>query len=203
MKNLLWFCLFGSLWLVGCASNNEPAPNENVDALHQQFHGRYEIVSSISSEPVDVNLDGRSSVDLLQEYPYLKEHFLQITIQGPDKYTPKRVFLFTQFWPEQYLSLKSVGEWTGQVVAYEPNSMVNFAMQTASRTFTFSSDLKEIQVIPTQDKTENSFRWQRPELVMVDVSDYVTTINKRRLYTTSGVKDVVITTLYRRYTTVT
>ncbi len=196
MKKFIWFCLF----MAGCSQKDMPAPNEDVDVLHQRFHGKYEIVSSTSNEPVDINLDGRSSTDMFQEYPYLLENNLRIDIYGPNKYNTKRVFLFDQMWPEQYLRIPSGLDWQGQLLDYEPGATVDFAEQPATRAFTFSPDVKQLVVIPSTDATEKSFRWQRPESATVEGDDYIRTINKRRLYTRAGVKDVLITTLYKRYT---
>ncbi len=202
MKKIIWIGVLGGLFLTGCsqkdAATPAPAPNENVVLLQQQFQGKYEIVSSTSSEPVDVNLDGKSSVDLFQEYPYLSQHTLRIDIYGPNTYNPKRSFIFYQFWPEQYVRLPSGQEWTGQTIPYEPGSSADFAMQGATLAFNVSPDVKQLLVEPGENISP--FRWQRPESVTVEGTDSIRTVNKRLLYTQAGVKTVTITTLYKRFT---
>ena len=83
-------------------------PENDFNALYQQFHGRYKIISSTSSEPLDVNLDGTSSLDMLQEISELnfqegKQYYVQLSIYRPSKNTPEPKFGFAQWWPEQYI----------------------------------------------------------------------------------------------------
>lgn len=205
MKKVALIYLFGSLCLLGCSVKDQvipvpaPAPNEDVTALYQRFHGKYELISSTSNEPIDVNLDGRSSVDMVQEYDYLKEHNLEIRIYARDNPSLNRTFNFTQAWPEQYFYNDSTKErWNGEFLNYVPNLSISYAHQGAFHGFEFSPDLKQILV--KLNTNENPFRWQRPESATVEAGDYIRTVNKRRVYTRAGVKEVVITTVYKRYT---
>ena len=68
MKNLLISTLV-LIQMLGCKSNEQIPQQEtrNIDALYQQFHGKYRIVNAVSNEEVDVNLDGKASTDLLLE----------------------------------------------------------------------------------------------------------------------------------------
>ena len=147
MKKVI--CLLVSLYLTGC-SPKDIAPNENVEALHKRFHGKYKPIISIASEEVDVNLDGKSSLDLFQEYPYLEQYTLQINIFGPNQHQPEPAFLFTQWWPEQYVSIGFSKQWNGEPLAYDPSYYANFAMQGGTHTFSFSADVKQIFVKPNE-----------------------------------------------------
>ena len=198
-------CLLGGMWLASC-SPNDPAPNEDVNALHQRFHGKYKALSSVSSEAIDVNLDGQASTDMLVEIPDLtlqNSNYLELRIYGSGKYRPSNVFLFTQWWPEQdiFIPTNKTQRWEGEEIAYQPNLTVNYPMQGTPRYFSLSADLKQMTV--TSNQKEDSFRWVRPESVTVENNGRLQVVNKRRLYTRSGVKEVVITTVYERYTMIT
>lgn len=199
MKTKTLMGLLTGLWLIGCAPDL-PAPSEDVNALHQRFHGKYKPISSVASERVDVNFDGKLSDDLLQEYPYLDEHDLRIDIYGPSKHRPANSFTFYQLWPEQYVSTGFSQQWNGELIDYDPRYSVNFNQQGSTRAFTFSPDVKQIYVEPYADENLNAFRWLRPESVTVEANGYLRVINKRRLFTTAGVREITITTLYERYT---
>lgn len=200
MKTKLWIALLGGLWLAGCAPK-DPAPNEDVNALHEKFHGKYKAISSVSSEVIDVDLDGRASTDMIHEIPDLispNSNFLELRIYGPSKYRSENSFLFTQWWPEQYIWFNNK-QWEGEPIDYQPGLSVNYAMQGTSRYFSFTPDLSQLQVQPMNN--ENAFRWVFPQSVTVDKrTGTIQVVNKRRLYTSAGVKEVVITTVYQRYT---
>ena len=189
--------------MVGCFPDFTPS-NADTPKLYERFHGKYNVISSVSSEAVDVNLDGKASIDMTKEIVQLAPEYgqqLELRIYSPSKNSNGNSFLFYQFWPEQaiYISNK---EWNGEDIAYQPGLIVNFLQQGVVRYFTFSPDLSKLLV--KQTNYESPFRWVFPESVMVDNStDVIQIVNKRRLYTSAAVKDVVITTRYKRYTMIT
>ena len=199
--NRLQFVMFMSgLLLIGC-SPKEVAPNENIPALNAQFHGKYKIIRSVSSEAVDVNLDGISTTDMMVEIPELSRTYsnnLEIRIYGSSMYRPDPSFSIIQWWPEQYIRLNN-NNWEGEPIDYQPGLIVNYAMQGGTRRFVFSSDLKSITVQPNDH--ESAFRWVFPESVTVNPDNTIEVVNKRKLYTSEGVKEFMITTVYERYTT--
>lgn len=198
--------LLAGMWLAGCAPR-DPAPNEDVNLLYQRFHGKYKVIRSVSSEAIDVNLDGKASTDMVQEIPQLTSpyrNYLELRIYGPSKYRSENAFLLTQWWPEQdiFIPTNKTQRWEGELIEYQPGLSVNYAMQGTSRYFSFSPDLSELQVQPTTN--ENAFRWVFPQSVTIEKSTgNIQVVNKRRLYTRTGVKEVVITTVYQRYTIIT
>ena len=76
-----------------------------------------------------------------------------------------------------------------------------YALQAAPYSFTFSDDLR--QIIVTPNEKVDKIRWVKPESVMIEPGDRLRVVNKRRLYTKQGVKEVLITTVYERYTMIT
>lgn len=199
MKKTVLVGLLTGLWLTGC-SPNDPAPNENLDLLYQRFHGKYKAIRSEASEAIDVNLDGQVSTDMLTEIPALTatyQNYLELRVYAAYK---RPVFLFTQWWPEQeiFVPTNKTQRWEGEDIPYQPDLLVNYAMQATPRSFSFSTDLKQIAV--SSNKSENLFRWVRPESVTVEGNNRTRIVNKRRLYTRQGVKEVTITTTYERFT---
>lgn len=196
------------LTISGCKKdNNEPdiraEEAQKVAVLQDRFHGKYGIVSSVSNEAVDINMDGVSSTNLFEEIDILpfemNYHFdVEVRIYDPNPISSKPSYLFSQAWPEQYISLDN-GEWTGGPnLNYDPALQIHFLRQGTARQFTFSDDTKLFNVLSTEN--ENPYRWVKPESVEVGATGRLTVVNKRYLYTKSGVKQVLITSVYERFT---
>jgi hypothetical protein len=175
-------------------------PNQDLEALYQRFHGKYQVVSATASQPLDVNLDGVASTNLLKEMAALSENsaFLELRVKYPDR----SVFLFSQFWPEQYVySFTKPGNlhWNGwDMLAYNPAYSVQYAQQANPYSFSFNDDLSQVMVAPNSNA--DSTRWAKPESVLVEANEQLRLVNKRRIYTREGVKEVLITTIYKRFT---
>ena len=189
-----------------CKSEDKSLPPaENFDALHQQFHGKYKIVSSVSSEPLDVNLDGSSSTNLLKEIEVLQtgtltDPFSQITIHGPSKVDPKPSFTFMQAWPEQFVRMGGGKVWDGiEMIPFNPAYSFGYDMKVHYREFRFSEDLKQLTVLP--DNSESPLFLQSvPKSVTVQQDGRLVVVANRRIYTSQGVKEVTVTTTYERFT---
>lgn len=184
-----------------------PAPNEDASVLSPLFHGKYRVISSVSSEPLDVNLDGTVSTDLIREIPELEvdartRYNVEIRIYGPSSSSPKPSFSFMQWWPEQFIRTGVGKVWDGgELIDYNPAYIVKHDFQGSFRGLTFSTDLKKLTVKPNEN--ENPFRWVRPQSVTVENNGRLRVVNQRRLYTREGVREVTITTVYERFTTTT
>ena len=205
MKTNWIVCLLGGMWLAGC-SPKDLVPYEDVPTLYDKFHGKYNVISSVSNEAIDVNLDGKASTDMTKEIPQLAPEYgqqLELRIYGRNKNSTKNTFLFNQSWPEQHIWIYTINKvWEGEPIEYQPNLIVNYNKQGVIRTFSFSPDLGQLKVQPSPN--ENAFRWVFPQSVTVDKNTgTIQVVNKRRLYTRTGVKEVVITTVYERYTMIT
>jgi hypothetical protein len=188
--------------VLGCKSEDAPLPaNENVDALYQQFHGKYKIVSSVSSESIDVNLDGVSSMDLLAEIEELSNiSKLDIRIYEPSDRNPKPTFIFTQAWPEQSLRMGSGRVWDGiEIISFNPAYNFAYDMKVVARSLSFSEDLRQLTVTP-DDSEDPFFKQSAPKSVSVKDDGTLTVVANRRIYTSSGVREVTVTTIYERFT---
>ncbi len=175
-------------------------PNQDVDALYQRFHGKYQLVSATANQPLDVNFDGVASTNLLQEIAALNENsaFLELRVKYPDR----SVFLFSQFWPEQYVySFTKPGNlhWNGwDILDYNSAYSVQYAQQANPYSFSLNEDLSQVIVAPNPNP--DLARWVKPEMVLVEANERLRLVNKRRIYTREGVKEVTITTIYQRFT---
>ena len=199
MKTNWTIYLLSSLLLAGCMPKDFP-PNNS--ALRERFHGKYQAISSISREPLDVNMDGRASVDMIQEIPALannSQSYLELRLYGTGAKGFNSGFLFTQWWPEQSIWVNDK-KWDLQPIAYDPDLIVNYGMDGAVRFFLFAQDKL---VLDPDDYDDNLLRWKRPDDITVVGEHRIRVINKKILYTRNGVKEVVITTVYERYTTIT
>lgn len=58
--------------------------------------------------------------------------------------------------------------------------------------------MKLLNVLPSDN--EDPYRWVKPESVAVDPAGRLVIVNKRYLYTKNGVKQVLITSVYERFT---
>lgn len=208
MKTLLLLCPILLSTMLSCKKDDPALDPEILEAqktaaLQYQFHGKYGIISSVSSEAVDINMDGVTSTDLFHEIDILPSeknyHFdVEVRIYGPNPLSAKSTYLFSQAWPEQYIRIQNE-EWTGGPgLNYDPSLRMDFLRQGTSRQFEFSEDIRLLKVLPN-DK-ENPYRWVKPESVTVDPSGRLVVVNKRYLYTKEGVKQVSITSVYERFT---
>jgi len=208
MKTLLLPCLILLSTMSSCMKDDpaldpEIVASQKIAALRDQFHGKYGIVSSVSSEAVDINMDGVTSTDLFQEIdilPFEKNyHFdVEVRIYGFHPLSAGPVYSFSQAWPEQYIGTVK-GEWNGGPgLSYDPSLRIDFLKQGTPRLFKFSEDLKSLNVLPNEE--ENPYRWVKPESVTVDAAGRLVIVNKRYLYTKEGAKQVTITSVYERFT---
>ncbi|MHA4739602.1 hypothetical protein [Dyadobacter sp. MSC1_007] len=189
-----------------CKTGDSPIPqNENVDLLYEQFHGRYKIVSSETSEALDVNLDGVASINLMTELEALQDEPLmgpsiEVRIHKASKAAPAPGFSFMQAWPEQFLRMGPGKVWDGiEMIPFNPNYSFAYDLKVLYRKLAFSEDLKTLTITPSEG--ENTFFLQSvPKSVNVQPDGKIVVVTERKIYTSSGVKEVLITTVFERYT---
>lgn len=198
MKNIAGLLLLG-LGLVACGK--ETAPNHDTETLYWRFHGKYTAVSSTSSEPVDVNFDGRVSPYLLEELPDLSRANLEISVNryrrpapGPKQFSH---FSFIQWWPEQSLS---AGGYDADPAGYDAGVTVGYLMQGVTYGFDFDPAITDIRLRPDERSSLDTVRWPPPQSITLQANDDIRVVTRKRLYTSAGWKTVEIVTLYRRYT---
>lgn len=194
MKNLLPLvaCVF---ILAGCQKENEK--NSQIPFLREKFQGKYRILSSYSSIPVDLNNDGVESTNLLTENSLILFD-AKLICRIPTGYDSDRVFLLDEMWPTEtdrrpeiteVIPIYGVPTETG---AYNPYiTLIN-----ATFTDDFKSASATILYPGMYGKTLIDIYFEFLE------DEIIKTTATRKLYTRTGWVTVEIESVYRRYTEV-
>jgi hypothetical protein len=168
--------------------------DSRYEILKERFHGKYQITSAVSSEEVDLNMDGATSINLLEENPEILNAKIEIRIT--EDYN-----LFEERWPNAYITVPR-----GEVFdssAYHSTYTVLYALYAIHSEFQFSHDLKSI-ILDYPNGTEYySLLVPFPESIEIGINDTLKVTTNRMLYTYYGWKGVKITAKYIRYQTTT
>ncbi|HEX6426606.1 MAG TPA: hypothetical protein VF008_02925 [Niastella sp.] len=183
MYRIIYFLICSVTILSSCSRDKDAT--DNTKQVYERLHGKYKAVSSISSEAVDVNLDGTVSTDVLSEIPDLAECNLEILIVSKDK------FLLIQSWPEQYVGYP-------EPAGYDPSLGVNYARQGVLRTFSLDETNNMLEV--HADTYQVAERFVFPSAVTIEGAETIKIVFSKKLYTSAGWKIATITTTYKRYT---
>ena len=179
--------LVSSLLIITTSCNRNASVPDETKQVYERLHGKYEAISSFSSEAVDVNLDGTATNDMLSEIPDLANCNLEIHITEGN-------FLLLQFWPEQYIGHDI------EPAGYDSSLAVNYAKQGVTRTFSLNAANTNIQVNADTTPKPDPVRFPFPAAVTIEGKDTVKIVFSKKLYTSTGWKTVSITTTYKRYT---
>jgi hypothetical protein len=182
MKSILHLLICIPVLLTSCSRKDSLADTTRI--IHDQLHGKYKAISSISNDAVDINLDGSASTDILAELPALTKAFsnLEILIQTKEK------FLLCAYWPQQDLGY-----------GVPPNVAVNYVNQGTVRLFTLKENNNEILVKPDEAPLDPE-RFPFPSSVTIEGPDLIKIVLDRKLYTSKGWITTTITTVYQRFT---
>ena len=189
-----------SFALSGCKDNQELVlEDKRTENLYDQFHGKYRLISSHTSSPIDVDQDGSSSDNLMDEIPEMTNSWLEIRVI-PDSKSKDYDALFCLFWPEQEIRLDLK---TQDPVGYEPNASVAYLLQSTPR----YSSIKESEgtISVTREKSDNATarRWSIPEEVVIEGPDQLKVVTEKLLYTKLGWQTVIVTAVYERFVKIT
>lgn len=174
--------------LAGCKKTDN---NDNNAQIRERFHGKYAIVSAVSSRAVDVNLDGTASINLLQEIPDLQNSNLELRLR--ENITP---YTFEQSWQNQVFPYNS------KPAGYEPGIVPMYANQPSVSLFTINNELNTFNVFRTTNTTDNP-NFPLPKLVKVETDGLITVVTERTLYTKAGWVTVSVEVRYKKYTSIT
>ncbi|MFT2010470.1 hypothetical protein ACMA1I_17480 [Pontibacter sp. 13R65] len=191
MKASLLFILAGLSSLTACQQSSDVAPNENVAALHEKFHGTYKPIHSESNLALDINLDGTASTDMLEEISDLPNMLLEVSIFGKNQHNPKPSFLFVHHWPQQ-----SFGR--VEPTDFDPNIKPLYARKVVVWRFAFDSDFTQLLLEPQPPTLTDPELYTPPHSVLVKGNGLIEVTLSKRLYTTKGWKTVQIVSLYER-----
>lgn len=179
---------------ISFVSCNKIDSEDHLEILKDKFHGKYELVLSISKEHVDLNMDGIASNDLLSENPQLARSGIEIIIIDSDHH------LFEEKWATE----------NSQILRddlFDPNKVYTteglyYGMYHNLFPFIFNEDFKTIKLLDGIYTNEvntlisiESVAFEGNEIVKV------TTI--RKLYTKKGWVTTEIVSRYKRITVLT
>ncbi|MEQ9442625.1 MAG: hypothetical protein RIG62_26530 [Cyclobacteriaceae bacterium] len=187
----------GFVFMIIMASCDEPEvvqiDDNTFEEIYQQFHGKYQIVQSMSEQAVDIDGDGRKSTDMLAEIPNLSSTNLALRIYNRSfTQLDTIIYLFTQAWSEQIISSRDLANDTTLSPAY--------AIQGATRTFTLNETRDTLRVVQADADGIDLEQFPLPEEVSVDAVGQIKVVVRKKLFTSDGWQTVKITTLYSRYT---
>ncbi|WP_026474705.1 hypothetical protein [Alkaliflexus imshenetskii] len=194
MKKIL-LLISCAIVLFGCKKEKEE--NSQIPFLREKFQGKYRILSSYSSIPVDLNNDGVESTNLLTENSLILFD-AKLICRIPTGYDSDKVFLLDEIWPTEtdrrpeiteVIPIYGVPTETG---AYNPYiTLIN-----ATFTDDFKSASATIFFPGMYGKTLIDIYFEFLE------DEIIKTTATRKLYTRTGWVTVEIESVYRRYTEV-
>jgi hypothetical protein len=177
--------------LTGCHERT-PEPSEDASALHNRFHGKYQLLSADADVPVDLNRDGRASTNLVDELPEVKSSDVILLIKEDNSFK-----LFEQAWPQPNVTR----DWN----ASSPDSLIvqGYAMQLSPRSFTFDKSVTNLVIEPSPASAATDDRFPTPQVAAIEKDDQLRIVVQRSLFTRKGWQLVRIITVYKRYTIIT
>jgi len=185
---LITICMIS---LIGCNKNES---NENLEQLKEKFHGKYEVISSISKDAVDLNMDGIASTDLLSENPKISNAGLELRVLNTNEQ------LFEEKWPVETITIPR-----GEIfdsTSYHPTYSIYYAIHINPSFCRFDDDYKSIQLLEDfqQDWTNTLISI---ESIIIEENEIIKVTTIRKLYTLRGWIKTKIESRYKRYTIIT
>lgn len=191
MKKLIY--LLGAAAALGGCQKNTVEPNEDTATLRNRFHGQYNIVSATADQAVDLNRDGQASTDLLTEIPNLgrKQSTLNVLIRD------NGLKWFEELWPLPALTRN----WNYS----SPDSLMvlGYLYNPVPRDFTVDKAVANLLVEPGAADKANGGRTPAPESVVIEGDGQLRVVTLRLLYINRTWQPVRITTVYKRFTSIT
>lgn len=176
--------------LMSCTKNES---NVNLAQLQDKFHGKYEVISSTSTDAVDLNMDGISSTDLLDENSEIARSGLEIRIYNDYS------FSFEEKWPVEYFI---PGNAKVDSTSYQSTFTINYALYCNVASFQFADHYKSIQLLGNLNQADvNTLK--SVESIVIEENEIIKVTTIRKLYTKKGWVTTKIESRYKRYTSIT
>jgi hypothetical protein len=180
-----------TIFLISCNKNKS---NVDIEQLKEKFHGKYEVISSISEDAVDLNMDGTTSTDLLYENPEISNSGLELRILNDNEQ------LFEEKWPVETIVIPR-----GEIfdsTSFHPTYNIYYALYINPSSCRFDDVYKSIQLLDEfQQNSANTLISM--ESITIEENETIKVITIRKLYTMKGWITTKIETQYKRYTTTT
>lgn len=149
------------------------------------------MISSFSSEPVDLNMDGISSTNLLSENKEILGAGLELLVIEASEN------LFEEKWPVEYISVPR-----GEVfdsTSYHPSYTINYANYANAVMCQFDENYKSINLLSGfyQNSTNKLIGI---ESISLEENEIIKVTSIRKLYTIGGWTTTRIVSKYKRFT---
>ncbi len=167
---------------------------DNLGQIKEKFHGKYEIISSVSSEPVDLNMDGISSNRLLSENPEFLNAGIMLLISADNRY------LFEEKWPVEYISTRTIEPFDS--TRYHSTYIINYAMYMNGFMFHFDDNYKSIRLLGERQPNSTN-KLINVESITLEENEIIKVVTIRKLYTINGWTITKIESRYKRFTIIT
>lgn len=197
MKPHLFFLCF-LLSLCGCKKQDPQIDYREFEILKTNFHGEYRLVSSTTDAPVDLDMDGTASTNLLSEIPALINSKINVkVIKNTYKKTGFDCY-YVQTWLEQYLSKDLIP--VKDIRHFDPAIEIDYLAQPISASLTI--DFREKAFTLKNDSLSKDTRTLTlPEIVRYQGNQRAEGISskvRKEFYTSSGIMSVMVTSLYQK-----
>jgi hypothetical protein len=165
------------------------------EQLTSKYGGRYQILSSITNDPVDLNLDGNTNTNLLNELPGIAQSMVTIrVIKDTDTRSTKNYIIsFDLSYPEQYAVVDG-----REISSYTPGAEVLFLDQPVYSRCLIDTVKKTINLLPENNPLETERRFKRPNDVKILDGEKIQVSTIKEFYTKNGFTKVKITSIYER-----
>jgi len=162
-----------------------PAPSEDLEALREQFQGKYRLLSATSDCAIDLNSDGQASLNIMAEVPALIKSDVEVRI---GRFATKETYVgfIDQAWQTQYFT----------AVRGYPDSLVvgGFVNALTHRSFTFNAD--RTQLLPEQLPAVANDQYPAPASITVVSPEELLMVTNRVVFVQKSWQPVRITARY-------
>lgn len=196
MKKLLPYlcCLMFSV--VGCKKENQSnVDTQEFEQMQSKYGGRYQILSSIANESVDLNLDGSMNTNLFEELPGINQS--KVTIRVVEDFDPrstkKYITSFDLSYPEQYAVIDG-----REISSFNPSAEVIFLNQPMGSRCIIDPENKLVNLLHEDNPYESERHFTRPNEIRILDSQKIQVSTIKEFYTENGFIKVSITSIYER-----
>jgi hypothetical protein len=151
--------------------------DENLEAF-EKLDGTYKIVSAFGDKPYDVNLDGSTDINLMNEIPNLANSSIDIVVK-------KNLKTFRLLWAEQYILFK------GDI----PTPQYSYIMQGEIDRFEIDQNFERIHV---QKSIDTDSRFNPPNLIDISAKDKISIELLKTIATSKGEQLIKINATYEK-----
>jgi hypothetical protein len=196
MKKLLPYLLCILFSAAGCKKQNHTnVDTQEFEQLQSKYGGRYQIISSIANDPVDLNLDGNTNTNLFKELRGIEQSMVTIrVIKDTDPRSTKNyITSFDLSYPEQYAVVDG-----REISSYTPGAEVLFLDQPVYSRCLIDTVKNSINLLPENNPYETERRFTRPNDVRLLDGEKIQVSTIKEFYTANGFIKVNITSIYER-----